>query len=270
MTVFKSWNWTALALAAIGTLLTVNVANAANTAFPLSEGSYKNEIRGRDGDLVNLLIKRIPGRIGSAAALLVTKEKVCAYIIDPVGTSTYGLIPLALTARGELGVVDSNPALQLTVIGGSKGGKEIGFRISLANSTSTDSPKCYAGSPRFSGVKGHVEWKDYEAGNYWGNWAAYHRGDANFGGHDKRGSSFGMYTPAEGQATVSVEGSNYNLKQKLPGLFVLKNTVLSNTGVNAVESPAGVGAFLDFPGKRLAFVKFDLISGAAWLIEKSN
>lgn len=209
-------------------------AEAKAAGMPFNEGGYTGRLnRNRN---VQLMTRRIPGRVGSFMAILFKKkDEACAYIVDPTETPTdYAMTPLTVTPDGEIGFNNSNPSLMMSI---TNLGNITNPEFILTNANGGNST-CIQGSAVFKGEDSRFRWD-----------SAIVSGVYNAGGIRNVGvfaSSPILPGDSSQEGTAKLvrpfkRPGNYAVREKAPGLFTLKVTGYTSTGATEEVQPTYIG-----------------------------
>ena len=225
-------------------LVCLSIVNAAAEAPKLQpsapvipEGSYEGRVQDADRGKASLLLRPYPGRTGSYITIIIIGDRSTAYIVDPLdpnALNTYGMTPLQVTPDGEIGIVNDDPSLVLTVgVERTRNGLP-GFTISNANSANQIG---FQGSIVFeAGDTSALNWLDFNPGRY----GATH------------GNDYAIISPMDDnrQASALFNGGdhelsgNFSIREKVLGIFTLKAISVKATGVETQAIPKRVGVFI--------------------------
>ncbi|MBP9681998.1 MAG: hypothetical protein KBD76_11375 [Bacteriovorax sp.] len=195
----------------------------------LKEGGYLGNHNG--DDKVNLLVKPAPGREGSFFAVLMKdEEKISLYLVDEINSNSYSMTPLEVTTDGEIGVVNDDPSLVISMAKNKKG-QDV-FKIMSANSGNNVG---FTGFFEFEGKESKVSWLAVDDGQY-------------KKGSSKNALQISQIDPKEREATAvfitdSINGT-YTLKEKFPSMYLINQNSVLATGTQKKQIPSAIGIFL--------------------------
>ncbi len=199
----------------------------------LREGAYLGQHNG--DDKINLLLKEVPGRVGSFFALLMKSEEMMSlYIVDELNHSSYAMTPLEITSDGEIGIVNEDPSLVISLSTGKKG-QQI-FKIMSSNSGNN---RGFNGFFSFKGKKSKYTWHNFMSGRYKLK-------------NNKNALQISDLDLTEREATAvlltSTLSGTYIVREKFPHMFLLYKNSIFATGTMKDEIPSAIGIFLSKRG----------------------
>lgn len=226
------------------TFVSMLALSLSSFAGGLKEGSFLGYQNG--SNKVHLLLQNAPGRDGSFLALLMKTEKqMSLYLVDEINSNSYSMTPLEVTKDGEIGIVNDDPSLIISMANNSNG--EIVFKIMSANSTNKIG---FNGYLEFNGKKSRYSWKPLIGGEYEidGNSRALQI--SNLDEYEREATSVFM--------TRSYSG-NFKIKEKFPKMFLINQESTFATGTKTNATPSGIGVFIHKDGLICDHEKFVLI-----------
>lgn len=213
---------------AVTLALTLMSTSAFSAGF-LKSGSYLGAHNGEDK--VNLLLKSAPGREGSYFAVLMKDAKMISlYLVDEINSSSYAMTPLEVTSDGEIGVVNDDPSLVISVAKNNKG-LDV-FKIMSANSTNNNG---FSGYFEFEGKPSKVAWLDIDDGEYKTAEAANALQISQIDTKEKEATAVFL--------TKEINGT-FTLREKFPSMFLINQNSVLATGTKKNQIPSAIGVFL--------------------------
>lgn len=211
--------------------LTATFISANAFAGFLEARSYLGSHNGAN-DKVNLLVKSAPGRQGSFFAVLMKAERqISLYLIDEIDSTSYAMTPLEVTNDGQIGIVNDDPSLVITVANNKKG-KSI-FKIMSANSSNNNG---FSGYLEFEGKSSKYSWLTIQPGEF--------KDDSN-----KKGLQISQVDVNEREANATFFTSdlsgNFTLREKFPGMYLLNQNSVLSSGTRTENIPKAIGIFLE-------------------------
>lgn len=208
----------------------------------LPEGSYRGHVNNDDKTEAKLLVRPFKQeRLGSYLALLIIETKVNMYLVDPLderSNTNFTMTPIVVTGDGEIGIVNSDPSLVLS-IGAEECDGLPEFTIANANSRNQIG---FQGSIIFkAGKKADLNWVDFNPGTF--------KFDAAF--NDDKLVVSQLDGNKEATVLITTRESDLNgtfsLREKKPGIFTIKPVSVKNTGAETAEQPKRLAVFLVRP-----------------------
>lgn len=200
----------------------------------LEVGSYSGEDNAKND--FELHIRELPERRGSFLGILTNKNETetRAYLIDAFSSSKYGLLSLRLTGNYNIGVVNTLPAMALTVtadtlvLTSNSAQKDMGFQTSITFRMKN---------------KQALRWSPLIAGNY------------------NRKTVVVSNLDAENEATMTSKASgltgDFILRESRQDMYVLLSTQLTSTGVKLNKNATRFVIFLSgsrFSGNKMLII----------------
>lgn len=199
----------------------------------LRVGSYEGKHNRKDK--VHLFLKSVPGRSGSYFALLVKPaNKMSLYLVDPLNTQSYAMIPLTVTDDGHIGIQNDDPSLTLTVAVDDKG-KPI-YRVLSANSGNNVG---FTGTLDFNGKRSSDEWLDIVPGTY-------------SQGRVKDAAQVSNFDATERETTVVMAlkdlSGTFRLTERAPGMYLINQNSVFASGIQTQRLPKAIVIFYERRG----------------------
>ncbi len=220
-------------------------------AFSLQEGTYKGshyDSLKKGKAAVYLMLKPVSGREGSFLAVLMKskkrKKQVSFYVMDLASKFSYSLTPLDVTTDGQIGIINDDPSLVLSMSTGEK--NKYSIKITSSNSGNT---KGFSGYMVFEERSDNYQWIANGAGNY------------NYAGR-KNALQISSWDILEGEAdaiftTASLNGS-FKISESFPQMYLINANKVLATGSKVDSIPRKIGFFIkekgEWSGKKECFV----------------
>jgi hypothetical protein len=198
----------------------------------LEEGNYLGV--DNTNAYVHLMLREMRGTKGSFFALLVrsgqNNNKMSLYRVDKLQLGTYVLTPLVVTPDGEIGILNDNPSLVLTV---SK--NNWGRAIFQVMNSKSNNHLGFQGPLTFDGRVSRSDWVNVQEGNYrQGNSRQYSVNISNF-------------DPVERNTSVVFTNNNdqgiFLLEEIISGMYLLKENAFLKTGMQTRKNPSSIAIF---------------------------
>ncbi|OFZ56342.1 MAG: hypothetical protein A2428_07700 [Bdellovibrionales bacterium RIFOXYC1_FULL_54_43] len=179
---------------------------------------------------IHLLVRTIPERKGSFLGLMLMKDRAAQfYRIDPLDSSlsqSYAMNPIEVGRDGELGVLNIEPSLVLSLGRICPRTGRPDFTINDAGSRNSAG---FQGSIVFkAGHNSDLSWSDYVPGEFKGN-------------HDR----LRLSALTDHEATLfSEQAGSFVIREKMTGIYSIKKLSVTSAGALLETRPYRIGAFI--------------------------